>query len=151
MKDTLTWQQTTGLDGVAPSMAAGMRSGPDVENGDVPGRDDQSEGEDGFDDERRTAREFGIGFDGRRYRYRAYRYDLFVDALNYAQLKRAKPGFREEAVVEVQWLDPEVPTDAEMHAMDELSISFDGQLYHYGDYRYERADDALNYARLMRR
>lgn len=36
--------------------------------------------------------ELGIVFDGRYYRYDGYRYDRFIDAINYAQLTHARPG-----------------------------------------------------------
>ena len=34
--------------------------------------------------------------------------------------------------------------------MADLSIAYDGLRYHYGSYRYDRLEDAVNYARLQR-
>ena len=43
-----------------------------------------------------------------------------------------------------------LPPDAAMAArLRELAISFDGRDYRYGDYRYERRDDAIAYALLL--
>lgn len=39
------------------------------------------------------------------------------------------------------------PSDDERQRAAELGISFDGRLYHYRGYRYDRLDDALAYAR----
>lgn len=128
-----------------------MNSATDREDGDLSGRKDRLDDKSVSEDEKRVAQALGIGFDGRQYRYRAYRYEELSDALNYVRLRRARPGYPEEVAVEVPWLDPDVPTDGEMREMDELAISFDGRLYHYGDYRYECVDDAVNYARLRRR
>lgn len=38
----------------------------------------------------RLMTELGIAFDGRYYRYEEYRYDRFVDAINYAQLIQSR-------------------------------------------------------------
>lgn len=38
----------------------------------------------------RLMAELGIAFDGRYYRYEEYRYDRFVDAINYAQLFQSR-------------------------------------------------------------
>lgn len=41
---------------------------------------------------RRLMEALGITFDGRSYRYDQYRYDQYADAINYAQLTRARGG-----------------------------------------------------------
>lgn len=42
------------------------------------------------------------------------------------------------------------PTMEELLVMSEFDISYDGQRYLFSDYRYERLDDAVNYAKLNR-
>lgn len=39
---------------------------------------------------------------------------------------------------------------AQRELMAELAITFDGNAYHLGTYRYTALDDAVNYARLLR-
>lgn len=39
-------------------------------------------------EQQRTMAELGVSFDGKRYRYREYRYDHLIDAINYAKLKK---------------------------------------------------------------
>ncbi len=151
MRNTYKGQSTKGLEGAASPPAATLSAATDVADSESCGRNDRSDDAPRFVDDERVAKALGIGFDGRQYRYRAYRYDELSDALTYVRLQRARPGYREEAAAEVPWLDPEVPTDGEMREMDDLAISFDGRLYHYGDYRYERVGDAVDYARLSRR
>lgn len=43
---------------------------------------------------------------------------------------------------------PRPMSDAEL--MEKFDITFDGELYHYKTYRYEKLADAVNYARLGR-
>src|ERR1043165_1328388 len=42
------------------------------------------------------------------------------------------------------------PDALQREVMAELAITFDGDAYHLGSYRYTRLDDAVNYARLLR-
>lgn len=103
----------------------------------------------GEEDERRLARQLGVGFDGRHYRYRDYRYDRLADAINYARLEQARSGEKAPAG-QPEWAEPLQPTDAERRLMAELGITFDGRAYIYDGYRYDHCQDAANYARLKR-
>jgi hypothetical protein len=42
-------------------------------------------------------RELGISFDGSKYCYRRYRYDVLADAVNYARLERTRENRRSSA------------------------------------------------------
>lgn len=101
-------------------------------------------------DERRRIVEFGIGFDGRYYRYREYRYDRLADALNYAELDIGRSGKPVVLPAPPAWLEPHRPSEAERVLMERFSVSFDGRFYIYGSYRYDRCADALSYARRQR-
>jgi len=103
------------------------------------------------DDERDAAASIGVGFDGRFYRYRTFRYDLCSDAVNYAKLDRGKPQYREKVIAGAPWEKPVEPTDKEQRVMKALGITFDGRYYRYENYRYEHCADAVNYATLQNR
>lgn len=102
------------------------------------------------EDERREAAPLGIGFDGRYYRYRQYRYDLCSDAVNYARLDSAKPAYRSKISNALPWTALEEPTDMERQKMTELGVTFDGKYYRYESYRYDNLADAIGYAGLKR-
>jgi len=101
----------------------------------------------GADENRSMAQRLGIGFDGRYYRYRDYRYDRLSDALNYARLEQARSGAQPPAA-QPQWLEPLRPTEAERQLMGEFGVAFDGRCYVYDGYRYDHCKDAANYAKL---
>lgn len=96
----------------------------------------------------RDAAGMGVGFDGRFYRYRTYRYELCSDAVAYAELDRYKPQYRERIIQSAPWETTTAPTDSEHRVMEALGITFDGKYYRYGSYRYEHCADAANYAEL---
>jgi hypothetical protein len=98
-------------------------------------------------EERHRIVRYGIGFDGRFYRYREYRYDRLADALNYAKLDSARAG-RPPLQAPGEWLAPQRPTAEEREQMASLGSAVDGKQYLYDGYRYERCGDAINYARL---
>lgn len=98
-------------------------------------------------DERRRIVKYGIGFDGRYYRYRDYRYDRLSDALNYAELDGARSK-RPPLEAPPEWQEPLRPTAEERALMERFAITFDGKCYLYDGYRYDRCGDAVNYARL---
>lgn len=100
-------------------------------------------------EERRLVTEFGIGFDGRYYRYREYRYDHLSDAISYARQERAKGG-KQPVDAQPQWLEPLSPTEDERILMEQFAVAFDGKFFLYDGYRYERCIDAINYARLKK-
>jgi hypothetical protein len=89
--------------------------------------------------------ELRIRFDGRAYHYRQYRYDRFIDAVNYARLGHerglsAPPG--EEAPLE----QVPLPTEADRALMRALAISFEGGAFRWREHRYDRLADAVAYA-----
>lgn len=97
--------------------------------------------------EKLPALELGIGFDGRYYRYRDYRYDHLSDAINHAKLERSRSGGHLPEVLH-PWLEPLEPTEGEWQLMGQFRITFDGRCYIYDGYRYDHCIDAVNYARL---
>ena len=95
----------------------------------------------------REAAELCIGFDGRSFAYRGYRYDRFTDAVDYARLDRARdfnePGADNTAPLELAML----PNEADQNLMRALDISFADGAFHWREYRYDRLTDAVAYAR----
>ena len=93
-----------------------------------------------------AAAAFGISFDGRAYHYQQYSYDRFADALVYAKLDRARPGFREDPGPHPwkQWFEP---TAEELQQMALHGIHYERGHYRYGPYRYDLLAAALDYAR----
>ena len=91
--------------------------------------------------------ELRVRYDGRSYHYRGYRYDRFVDAVNYAQLDRSR-GFSEVAGEEAALEQVPLPTEADRALMQALAISFDEGVFRWRAYRYERLADAVAYATL---
>ncbi|MEN3276056.1 MAG: hypothetical protein V7631_1846 [Massilia sp.] len=92
-----------------------------------------------------SAQAFGISFDGRAYHYGQYSYDRFADALGYAKLDRARPGFHEEARPH-DWPQWAGPTQQELTQMAAHDIAYSGGRYCYGPYRYDLLVRALEYA-----
>lgn len=93
-----------------------------------------------------AAATLGISFDGRAYHYRDYTYDHLADALNYATLDHARPGFRPQAAPH-QWKQWAEPTPQERAQMNAHGIGYDRGRYSYGPYRYDALEAALAYAR----
>ena len=92
--------------------------------------------------------EHSITQSGQQYQYSKYRYDRFEDALGYAVKQRVAPS----ACDADDSLPPsravEVQNEAQRRQMAALGITFDGSAYHLGPYRYERLEDAIDYAGL---
>ncbi|TQK08238.1 hypothetical protein [Herbaspirillum sp. SJZ107] len=89
---------------------------------------------------------FGISFDGRVYHYEQYSYDRLADALDYARVARARPGFREDPAPR-NWKQWAGPTPEERLRMAAHGVVFEGGYYFYGPYRYDLLSAALDYAR----
>jgi hypothetical protein len=90
----------------------------------------------------------GVTFDGRRYKYLEYQYDILKDALNYSLLDRAKASHKMPIDVQMEWKEPHTPSIADKLDIDRLSITFDGRYYRFKDYRYDNLADACSYAKL---
>jgi hypothetical protein len=93
-----------------------------------------------------AASALGVSFDGRAYHYLEYSYDRLADALDYAKLDRAKPGFRDAPAAHhwKQWIGPTPEDRAQMAAH---GIGYESGRYCYGPYRYELLAAAVDYAR----
>ena len=98
-------------------------------------------------DRERQMAEFAVGHDGLAYHYNGYRYDRLKDAVSYAFLTRARPGPREPGGPHPQSAAVAAPSDADRALMASLAIEFDAGAYRFGNYRYDRLADAVNYAR----
>ncbi|WP_141104340.1 hypothetical protein [Noviherbaspirillum denitrificans] len=98
------------------------------------------------DVERDVAASMGIGFDGRFYRYKTFRYERFSDAISYAELERRRPQYRATVIDAPPWEKPVEPSEQEQRVMAALGITFDGRYYRFDGYRYEQCGDAANYA-----
>jgi hypothetical protein len=86
-----------------------------------------------------------IRYDGRSFHYRGYRYDRFVDAMNYARLDRGR-GFSEPVGDEAPLEQVLLPTQADRALMQALAITFDHGVFRWREYRYDRLADAVAYA-----
>ena len=89
--------------------------------------------------------ELCIRYNGRSYGYRGYRYDRFIDAVNYARLDRAR-GFSEGPGDDRPMEPVRLPTAAERERMQALAITFQDGIFRWREFRYERLADALAYA-----
>ena len=91
-----------------------------------------------------------ICYDGRSYQYRGYRYDRFIDAVNYARLDCAR-GFSDAAGGDaVTGQAPAPPSEAECALMQALAITFEDGTFRWREYRYDRLADAVAYATLQK-
>jgi hypothetical protein len=98
-------------------------------------------------DETLAAR-FEISFDGKRYAFRHYHYDVFDDALRFAAGERGKAGFLRDRAFRPSWLPAFQPSADEERVMQLHGITYAGGHYRYGGYRYGRLCDAVAYAAL---
>jgi hypothetical protein len=97
---------------------------------------------------RRMMARLDISHDGLRYGYKGYRYDRLKDAVTYALLMRRRPDSKDSGGPYTQFHMSAVPCGAERAVMASLAISFDAGAYRFGEYRYDRLADAVNYAKL---
>lgn len=94
--------------------------------------------------------ELCIRYNGRSYHYAGYRYDRFIDAVNYARLDLAR-GSREAPGGEAAMAHVPLPTEADRALMQALAITFEAGTFRWGEYRYDRLADAVAYATLQAR
>jgi hypothetical protein len=94
----------------------------------------------------RQMAEFCVGHDGLRYHDNGYRYDKWQDAVAYARLMRDRPSQADAGGSFVPGKKVAATTEAEQAQMAALGISFDDGAYRFGDFRYDRLPDAVNYA-----
>jgi hypothetical protein len=98
----------------------------------------------------RLMAELSISYNGRQYQYDRYRYDLLADAVDYAKLQGSLPARADLDGPPPLPAEVELPDASERELMASLAITFVDGVYHFGPYRYDRLDDAVNYARLQR-
>lgn len=96
--------------------------------------------------EREEALALGVGFNGRQFRYREFKYDKLADAMAYARLDRARDGTVPVSPVEPEWLPRPVPSDADQMLIERFAITADGNAFRYRTHRYDFLADALTYA-----
>lgn len=94
----------------------------------------------------RLAARFEIVFDGKRYRYRQYRYDRFEDALRYARADHSKSGFQPDDAFTPQWEPRYCPSDEESREMRRLGVTYINGRFSFSVFCYDRLADALAYA-----
>lgn len=118
------------LGSVAPSMPTGAPAASPQQTGDGMAR---------------QMAELCIRYNGRSYGYRGYRYDRFIDAVNYARLDRGR-GFSEGPGDDPALPPVTLPTRAERERMKAFAITFQDGVFRWREFRYERLADALAYA-----
>jgi hypothetical protein len=94
----------------------------------------------------RQMAELAVRRDGGDYLYQGYRYERLADALAYARLVMSRPG-ADDGPAPFLHKPVASPTDAERTLMISLGIEFDGRVFRFASYRYDRLADAVNYAR----
>jgi hypothetical protein len=92
--------------------------------------------------------EFSINYDGLRYRYNGYRYDHFADAVRYARLMRSRPSQQDPGGPFTHGQTVAAPTEADRKLMALMAIRFEAGAYRFESFRYDRLEDAVNYAKL---
>jgi len=102
---------------------------------------------DALDFHRREMAELCITFNGRKYGYRGYRYDRFADAANYARLDRSRAFAAADEDAGAPLERTPAPRGEDLELMRPLGVSFADGVFHWREYRYERLDDAVAYAR----
>jgi len=92
------------------------------------------------------ASRFEITFDGSRYAFRQYRYDLFQDALRYAMAEHAKKGFLRNEAFYPSWKAKFHPSAEDERTMKLHGIAYFNGRYLYGGYQYGQLSDAVAFA-----
>jgi hypothetical protein len=80
--------------------------------------------------------------------YRGYAYDKFVDAYHYAQLMLLHPTLALPASAMALPAQIRAPATADRLTMRRLGIAYASGRYFYGPYRYDRLNDACDFARM---
>ncbi|XJN69797.1 hypothetical protein ACHMW6_18385 [Pseudoduganella sp. UC29_106] len=98
------------------------------------------------DSDENLAARFEISFDGKRYVFRQYQYELFRDALRYAVVEYGKDGFVRDLSFRPSWQVAFHPTDDDETIMKRHGIVYVEGHYLYGGYRYDQLFDAIAFA-----
>lgn len=91
-----------------------------------------------------------VRFDGRSYAFSGYRYDRLADAIAHVVLTRARPALLDPPGACFPKAEPVPMSVGQREAMAALGIVAVGSSYCWKTYRYDRLDDAVAYAELMR-
>jgi hypothetical protein len=86
-----------------------------------------------------------IWFDGRKFHYQHYRYDILADAIAYATLDQRRPDFQ-SLPLPLTWEQWTEPTAEEAEIMATFGISYVNGSYRYREFRYDHLEHALSYA-----
>jgi hypothetical protein len=96
----------------------------------------------------RLMAKYAVTHNGRHYEACGHRYDLLADAVVYTKLRRS---LNKNEIAPTQCPENvEVPTASQRRLMAQLSIAYRDGIYQFGEYRYDRLDDAVNYAELKK-
>jgi len=93
------------------------------------------------------AMRLGISFNGIQFIYRNSKYDQLSDACSYAESDIGREGKLPVATTFADWSPRPTPSSSDQELMQQLGITFEDWRYKFGDYRYDRLEDAANYAR----
>lgn len=96
--------------------------------------------------EMNRAMSLGISFNGTQFVCQEFKYDKLPDAISYAELITARDGVLPSVSCAADWLERNVPNEADKVLMEKYGICFEDWRYKYQDYRYDRLADAVNYA-----
>ena len=102
-------------------------------------------------DRERLMLEHAITPSGRQFQFSHYLYDRFEDALGYAKKQRLAPSASDDADHLPPARTVEDPDPAQQRQMVTHGITFEGGVYHLGEYRYDRLKDAVDYADVQAR
>ena len=116
----------------------------EVELPATPSSDAQAEAQ------REQMQRLSIAFNGRHYQYGRYRYDRLADAVAYATLSRARGLPDEDAGSTASVEHVDVPDESDRAVMADLAITYEGGIFRYASYRYDRLADAVRYAKQVK-
>ena len=88
-----------------------------------------------------------ISFNGTQFVYRDYKYDKLADAVSYARQDALRASSAPFGTHAVTWVDPVTPSADDLSLMEQYGVTSDQGRFRYGDYRYDRMADAIDYAR----
>lgn len=92
------------------------------------------------------AMSLGVSFNGTQFVYQDFKYDKLTDAISYSELITARDGVQPSVSHAADWLERNVPNEADQALMAKYGICFEDWRYKFQDYRYDRLADAVNYA-----
>jgi len=102
-------------------------------------------------EERREIAQLGVCSDGPDYTFDGYHYEELDDAVAYARITQFRPTAGEaDRGLRLQRARSAGPTVGEREVMATQGVQFDGRVYRYAGFIYDRLADALNQARRMR-